>query len=322
MASQSSGDELPTGSAKPTTNWGEFNKIAFNIQQALGKMQTATLVKIESCTNSGGVSAVGYVDVIPLVNQLDGLGNPTPHVTIHNVPYFRMQGGANAIICDPEPGDIGLCVFASRDITKVKATKKQANPGSFREYDFADGLYCGGMLNGTPTQYVEFSAAGIRIHSPVKIKLDAPDILLEAPTVEINASTSTTVTTPTFTVNGATTLNGTVSQTGGGASAFSGTCEITGNVNLSGTIDVAGQITGAGVLQGASLVLTGGGATPTTTFPGPVVVASGDLNLSGGGNVTTSGTISGGTVTGGGKNLATHVHTGVQPGAGNSGPPL
>ena len=239
--------EIPTGQQTPSSTWGEFNNIGFMVQQAIGKLQTATLVRIEKCTNSGGLSPVGFVDVTPLVNQLDGAGNPTPHVTIFNVPYFRLQGGKNAIIIDPEPGDIGVAVFASRDITKVKATKDAANPGSFRQYSFSDGLYLGGMLNAVPTQYVQFSTAGIRIHSPVKIKLDAPDILLEAQTVEINASTSTTITTPTFTVNGVTihngdtthngftTMAGGIAQTGGGAATFSGSMNVTGDVTAAGT---------------------------------------------------------------------------------------
>lgn len=233
--------EIPTGQQKPSSTWGEFNNIAFMVQQAIGKLQTATLVKIEKCTNSGGLSPVGFVDVTPLVNQLDAAGNPTPHVTIFNVPYFRLQGGKNAIIIDPEPGDIGIAVFASRDITKVKATKAAANPGSFRQYSFADGLYLGGMLNTVPEQYVQFSTAGIRMHSPTKIKLDAPDIQLVADTVEIDAGTSTTVTTPIFTVNGnakingVTTLNGAVGQTGGGAATFSGSMAVTGDVTAQGT---------------------------------------------------------------------------------------
>ena len=215
--------QIPDGSVAPSSTWGEFNNMAFMVQQALGKMQTATLVRIESCTNSGGLSPVGYVDVTPMVNQLDGQGNPTPHVTIYNVPYFRLQGGANGIIIDPQKGDIGVAVFASRDISQVKTTKKQGNPGSHRQYSFADGMYLGGMLNGSPTQYIQFSAAGIKIHSPTAIILEAPDVQLNAATVEINGTASTTVTTPTFTVNGTTVFNGTVSQTGGGAAHFTGT---------------------------------------------------------------------------------------------------
>ena len=161
MASPSSDKaQIPDGALLPSSTWGEFNNMAFMVQQALGKMQTATLVRIESCTNSGGMSPVGYVDVTPLVNQLDGQGNPTPHVTIYNVPYFRLQGGANGIIIDPQKGDIGVAVFASRDISQVKATRKQGNPGSHRQYSFADGMYLGGMLNGAPTRYIRFDSDG------------------------------------------------------------------------------------------------------------------------------------------------------------------
>jgi len=224
MVSQSVGN----GQLKPQSTWGEFNNIAFMVQQAIGKMQTATLVRIEACTNAGADSPVGYVDVTPLINQIDNQGSPTPHVTIHNLPYLRLQGGANAIIMDPQKGDVGVAVFASRDISKVKATKKQGNPGSFRQYSFADGMYLGGMLNGIPSQYVQFSTAGITIHSPTAIVLEAPDIKLNAPTIEINGSTSTTITTPSFIINGASTFNGSISQAGGATSTFSGDVAVQG----------------------------------------------------------------------------------------------
>ena len=227
MNSQSSDNGVPSGAARATTPWGEYNRIAFAIQQALAKMQTATLVRIVAVTNAGGVTPVGFVDVVPMVNQVDAAGAPTPHVTIFNVPYLRMQGGTDAIILDPKVGDIGLAVFASRDITKVKSTKRSGNPGSFRQYSFSDALYIGGMLNGTPTQYVQFSATGINITSPHKVTLTAP-------VVQIDAGASCTVNTPTFTVNGATVLNGTISQTGGGASSFTGTISTTGDVTAGG----------------------------------------------------------------------------------------
>ena len=146
------------------------------VQQLLAKIQTATIVKIIACTNDGGVSPVGFVDVLPMVNQIDGQGNPTPHTTIYNIPYLRAQGGANAVILDPQAGDIGVCVFASRDISKIKTTKAQGNPGSFRQYSFSDGLYLGGMLNGTPTQFIRFSSAGITITSPTAIIRHTPTV--------------------------------------------------------------------------------------------------------------------------------------------------
>jgi len=215
MASPSQdSDGIPSGQLKPQSTWGDFNNIAFMVNQALAKMQTATLVRIEACTNVGGVSPVGFVDITPMVNQLDGQGNPTPHVTIYNVPYLRMQGGTNGIIIDPQAGDIGVAVFASRDISKIKTTKAQGNPGSLRQYSFSDGMYLGGALNAAPTQYVQFGTTGIKIHSPTAVILEAPDIQLNGGTIEINGTTSVTLTTPTFTVNGAMNVTGDVMANG------------------------------------------------------------------------------------------------------------
>lgn len=152
----------------------DFNAIAFLVKQALQKIQTATIVQIVNVTNAGGISPVGFVDVIPAVNQMTGNRQSVPHGTIYTLPYLRMQGGANALILDPQKGDLGIALFASRDISVVKATKAIANPGSYRTFDWADGMYLGGLLNGVPTQYVAFAAGGITMHSPTKITIDAP----------------------------------------------------------------------------------------------------------------------------------------------------
>lgn len=178
MASQSP-NSVSLGALTPWSVWGEYNQVAFAIQQAIAKTQTATLVRIEACTNDGSdTSPVGFVDVTPLVNQLDGLGNPTPHVTVFGLPYLRLQGGASAVILDPVIGDIGVAVFASRDLSNVKTSKGPANPGSARTYDFADGMYLGGMLNGSPTRYIRFGADGITITDPAVITLKAPSIVI------------------------------------------------------------------------------------------------------------------------------------------------
>jgi hypothetical protein len=164
---------------QPSTLWGVHNNLNFVIQQALSKVQTATIVKVIACSNDGGVSPVGTVDVQILVNQISGQKVATPHVTMYGLPYLRIQGGSNAVIIDPQPGDIGIAVFASRDLTNVKSTKAQANPGSFRMHDFADGMYLGGLLNGVPSQYVQFGSGGVSIVSPDTITLQAPNIVLQ-----------------------------------------------------------------------------------------------------------------------------------------------
>ena len=149
------------------------------INHLIGKIQTTTLVKVIA-VQATGVAPVGTVDVKPLVHQIDGDGNIVPLGEIYSVPYFRLQGGVNAVIIDPVVGDIGLCSFASRDISKVKKNKAASAPDSRRQYDWSDGLYLGGFLNGTPNQYVFFHAGGIRIVSPGDIELIGQNIKLTA----------------------------------------------------------------------------------------------------------------------------------------------
>lgn len=154
-----------------------FNAQEFLVAQMLSQRSVATVVRVEAVYPSDDpLGPVGTVDVLPLVAQINGVGEPTPHGTIFGLPYFRVQGGASAVILDPKPGDLGLAVFADRDISSVKTTKAPANPGSRRQNDMADGLYFGGFLNGTPTQYVRFSADGIELLSPTRITLAAPEI--------------------------------------------------------------------------------------------------------------------------------------------------
>lgn len=175
MSTQS---QVAVGQISPFSTWGKLANITFAIQQLLSKIQTATLVEVISCTNDGSLAPVGTVNVRPCVHQVDSAGNPYPHTTIFNVPYLRIaSSGGNAFILDPVQGDIGICVFASRDITQVKSTQAPANPGSARQYDFSDAMYLGlAVSEQTPTQYVRFGADGITVVSPTKITLQAPEI--------------------------------------------------------------------------------------------------------------------------------------------------
>lgn len=148
------------------------------IREALDDVRTTTLVQVVSVTNDGGLEPVGLVDVQILVKRVDGAGQVMDAGIVYNVPYMRLQGGANAVILDPQVGDIGIALMADRDISSVKATKAAAAPGSNRKHDMADALYLGGVLNGVPQQYVRFAAGGIEVVSPTKVTVQAPDVAL------------------------------------------------------------------------------------------------------------------------------------------------
>lgn len=197
---------------KPFDVADDWHALQFVIKQLLTRVATVALVKVVKCTNAGGVAPYGFVDVIPLVNQVTGDNTSVPHGTIYRLPYFRLQGGANAVIMDPELDDIGMAAFCSRDISSVKADpaaaiananegKGGAPPGSARQFDMADGLYFGGFLNGTPTQFVQFAEGGITVKSPTKVRVEAPTIELVG---AVNQSGGNVAMSANLTVNGGT----------------------------------------------------------------------------------------------------------------------
>lgn len=221
------------GTAESTDNGSDYNANTFLVWSILARVRTMQPCKVLSVTNAGGVSPVGFVSLQPLVNQLDGYGNAMPHGPLYNVPYFRLQGGSNAIILDPEVGDIGFAGIADRDISSVKATKAQANPGSRRQFSMADAVYFGGILNGTPTQYIAFSSGGISIVSPTQISMAAPKIVLQATeTIGMTAGTEITNSAPQIE------LDGEITQ---GEGPQGGEANMAGPINVETDVIVAGK---------------------------------------------------------------------------------
>lgn len=197
------------GSFGGEINSSQYNAMTYIVRAILSGRAKAALVLVKAVTPATPQSK-GTVDVQPMVNQMDGDGMPMEHGIINGVPWFTLQAGPNAVLLQPEVGDIGLAVFADRDISAVQATRKVANPGSLRQDDMADGLYFGGFLNDDPTQWIKMDANGIVLHSPTKVRLEAPLIEMVAPTINITATTGLTVTTPTATFNGNMHATGTI----------------------------------------------------------------------------------------------------------------
>lgn len=158
---------------------GSMNQEAI-ITRLIGKTFTNAVVKVVA-VEAGQTGAVGFVDVISLVQQVTADNEGIPNQPLYRLPYFRLQGGENAVIIDPKVGDIGLAAFAMRDISKVKKTKTESPPPSRREYDQSDGLYIGGFLNGAPKQYIEFLESGINITSTGAITVNGTLLQVNCP---------------------------------------------------------------------------------------------------------------------------------------------
>lgn len=175
----------------PQTSKSDYGTFAFICTQLINQLATVAPVRVVACTNSGGLSPTGTVDVQVLIDMVTSGGQTFPHGTIFNVPYFRLYGGANAVILDPVPGDIGAALFCMRDISSLKAQPAAAlsrapspgaPPGSNRKYAWSDALYLGGFLNvQVPAQYVRFSDDGMELVSATRVRIAAPLIVLDGP---------------------------------------------------------------------------------------------------------------------------------------------
>ncbi|MFT8720032.1 baseplate assembly protein [Acetobacter sp.] len=146
------GDTTYTPVQRPEDSNNHFAALSAIVATALSRVSGSTLVQVKSVKGEG-LNPVGFVDVQIMVHQQDGNGVTYPHGVIHNIPYIRLQGGSRAFICDPQPGDIGVMLVCERDISGVKKNRSASGPGSFRQNDYADGIYIGGPLNAAPTEY-------------------------------------------------------------------------------------------------------------------------------------------------------------------------
>lgn len=142
-----------------TDSVSPFHWISFLIKQWLGETRTNTPVKVGK-VYGGGVGPPPTVDVQMLVKQMDGVGNSSSHSTIYGRPVGRVQGGKNAIICDPVAGDIHHMHVSDRDISSVVANSGEATPGSYRRHHPSDGVLhgAGAIANqATPNNYLDIN---------------------------------------------------------------------------------------------------------------------------------------------------------------------
>lgn len=160
----------------------EYRRLQFIIESMLAGVRTSLPCRVESVTNAGGVAPIGFVNIKPLIQQVDGNGNLFDHGIIYNVPYMRIQGGNNAVIIDPQVGDIGMFSVADRDISGLKNTKANSAPASNRKFDMSDAIYHYSIIAETPTQYIQFNNSGITIHSPNAVNITAQVINATATT--------------------------------------------------------------------------------------------------------------------------------------------
>jgi hypothetical protein len=159
-----------------------------------------------------GVAPNLVVDILPLVTRTDPSGAMIDNSPVFNVPVWRLQRGDSAVIMDPVAGDIGLAAICDRDNSIARINRKQSVPGSKRTHSKSDAIYLGGVLNGQPSQFIEFADGAINITTPNPVNISCSSANITAPD-------GVNVTTPTMHVTGNITAGGDITDNNGTQSA-------------------------------------------------------------------------------------------------------
>ena len=176
-------EQIVKGQQDFNTDASPYNAENFHIRQEINKINTAEPATVGS-VSGGGVAKSGTVSDTPIVNLVTGTGEGMKQSPLFTIPYFRYQGGENAFIVDPKPGDIGLNVYAMRDTEAMKeGDGSPCNPGSARRYSKGDGFFFSSFLGKGPRRYVMIDDEGITLDdgAGVRIELKAGKLTITAP---------------------------------------------------------------------------------------------------------------------------------------------
>ena len=219
----------------------EYDKVISQFNSLITNVNTAIPCKVVAIEKQEqrGVNIVGFVDIQLMIEQTNGQKKGNETAIICNVPYIRIQGGTNAVIIDPEINDLGVAIFASRDITNFKEARRQTPPATWRKFSISDAIYIGGIRNQKPVQYIHFRNDGIEIYSPKRVHITTPTVLIDSDNTTINTSAKTTIN-----ANGGCEIN--AETTNNGNVKINGNTKISGNLLVGGIIGQTGEAGGGG----------------------------------------------------------------------------
>ena len=204
-------EQIVKGQQDFNTDASPYNAENFHIRQEINKINTAEPATVGS-VSGGGVAKAGTLSATPMVNLVAGTGEGIEQSPLFTIPYFRYQGGENAVIVDPKPGDVGLNVYAMRDTEVMKqGDGSPCNPGSARRYSKGDGFFFSSFLNKQPRRYVMVDDEGITLDDGEggRLELKGGRLTITAPNgVTVNAPGNVAIDAPETTFTGQVKANG------------------------------------------------------------------------------------------------------------------
>ena len=158
---------MSKGFQELNTSFNLTNALDFFTDQKLKSIFTCDVVKVINVDEK-------TVDVQPLVYQVNGDNEIMKQEPIYGVPYCRQQAGMNGIILKPQVGDLGVVVYARRDISSVISSGGENVPDTRRFLSENDAIYLCSIASimSQPTRFIEFTESGISITPNTKLTIN------------------------------------------------------------------------------------------------------------------------------------------------------
>ena len=158
---------MSKGYEELNTSFNMVNALDFFVEQRLKSVFTCDLVRVINVDANS-------VDVVPLVYQVNGDNEILKQEPIYGVPFTRQQAGANGIILTPVVGDLGVVVYARRDISSVISSGGENVPDTRRIMSEQDAIYLCSVasLMTAPTRFIQFTDSGINITPNTTLTID------------------------------------------------------------------------------------------------------------------------------------------------------
>lgn len=192
------------------------------------------------------------VQVQLLIALITTDGQTISRAQFASLPVLALGGGGFLMSFNLQPGNLGWVIANDRDISNFLNTYSESTPNTVRKHSFSDGVFIPDVMTGYTIVDEDANNAVLQsLDGTVKISLGTDKIKIQAPMIELDATSNITLTAPeielngdviindTLTVNGLLDLNGGLTSTGGSGPAnatFTGDVRVVGNVTASGNI--------------------------------------------------------------------------------------
>lgn len=197
---------------------GVLRSVFRKLMQGTDGMLPATVVSYDRVAN--------VATVRPLIALLTTSGETVKRAQVARVPVVALGGGGFVINFPLRPGDRGWIEASDRDISLFLQSGGDAAPNTLRLHSFEDGRFIPDVFAAYDVSEVAADAmtiqsadGAVRLElSPARIKITAPDVMINTGLLTVNGNVATVGTLTNNGVNVGSTHAHTGVQTGGGTS--------------------------------------------------------------------------------------------------------